>query len=148
MMKKHPVIHGSCSDHVISVVLQLMICGCMDLTSMSTAQMCLPFVIDEVHCSLPQIGRMLYFRERQSFGCVGKREPSVSAPPSLHFPSLFPHCLLFSLQGYKHSTEAPHWQARHIQKDSAEPEAVGQTNMNASQDTASPTAHNEHSSSL
>lgn len=63
-VKKHPVIHGSCSDHVISVVLQLMICGCMDLTSMSTAQMCLPFVIDEVHCSLPQIGRMLFFREK------------------------------------------------------------------------------------
>lgn len=68
----------------------------------------------------------------------------LSAPlhATSHPQSLTGSFLQSCLQSYKHSTEAPHWQARHIQ-NSAEPEAVGQTNMNASQYTASPTAHNE-----
>ncbi len=81
---------------------------------------------------------------------MGKESPLslltvLSAPlhSTSHPQSLTGSFLQSCLQSYKHNTEAPHWQAGHIQKGSAQPEAVGQAHMNASQYTASPTAHNE-----
>lgn len=96
----------------------------MTLQHMGPIIMSLPFV------SIEEKGPLLLCPIfRQDEYCKPQREvrfslPWVKGPLSL-LPFTHPPFLIGCLQSYKQDTEALLWQARHIQEDSAQPEAVG-----------------------
>lgn len=94
--------------------------------------LCCPILEQEEYCN-PQREVEFWF---SAITVLPAPLHSASHPPSL--PGFSSESCLHS---YEHGTDAPHWQLKHIQKDSAEP--VGQKGMNASQYTASAIAHQE-----